>query len=128
MIDFIACFPSKLVDYMFDDGSETGLLNLTVLLKLLRLARVSRLISRYEAEFHEFLNKIQFGKLALIMGFLGHWLCCLWFAIGSLHSDALDQFGEPVQGWVLRTWGTEESSLSTATTMDRSAPIKHLQM
>ena len=126
VIDFVACFPGKIIDYMFGDGSDTGLLNLTVLLKLLRLARIARLISRYEAEFHEFLSKIQFGKLVLIMGFIGHWLCCLWFAIGSLHSDDLDQFGDPVQGWVQRTWGTDDSSLSTATTMDRSALIVHI--
>lgn len=125
VVDFVAAFPGKIIDYMFNDGSETGLLNLTVLLKLLRLARVARLISRYEAEFHEFLSRIQFGKLVLIIGFIGHWLCCLWFAIGSLHSDALDQFGDPVQGWVLRTWGTDDSSLSTATTMDRSAAPSH---
>lgn len=118
-VDFVACFPGKLITYMAGDGSETTVLDLTVLVKLLRLARVGRLISRYEAEFHEFLNKIQLGKLVLIMGIVGHWLCCLWFAIGSLETAEVDQFGDPLQGWVSRTWGTD-GSISTASTMDRS--------
>jgi hypothetical protein len=120
-VDFVACFPGKLITYMAGGESETTMLDLTVLVKLLRLARLGRLISRYEAEFHEFLSHIQFGKLGLIMGFLGHWLCCLWFAIGSLQTDAVDQFGDPLQGWVLRMWGSEDS-LSTATITDRFAP------
>jgi hypothetical protein len=122
-IDFIACFPGKLITYMTGDGSETTVLDLTVLLKLLRLARIGRLISRYEAEFHEFLSKIQLGKLVLIMGIVGHWLCCVWFAIGSLDTGEVDQFGDPVQGWVSRMWGAK-GSLSTASTMDRSEPPK----
>lgn len=131
-VDFVACFPGKMIIYMTDNdsarSSSTGrhaVLNLTVLLKLLRLARLGRLISRYEAEFHEFLNRIQLFKLVLIMGFLGHWLCCLWFAIGSMETNAKDQYGDPVQGWVLRMWGTEGDSLATATTMERSAPRLH---
>ena len=108
---------------MTGDGSETTVLDLTVLLKLLRLARIGRLISRYEAEFHEFLSKIQLGKLVLIMGIVGHWLCCVWFAIGSLETGEVDQFGDPVQGWVSRMWGAK-GSLSTASTMDRSEPPK----
>ncbi len=120
-IDFVACFPGKLITYMAGDESGTTLLDLTVLVKLLRLARLGRLVSRYEAEFHEFLNHIQFGKLGLIMGFLGHWLCCLWFAFGSLETKEVNQFGDPLEGWVSRMWGSEDS-LSTATTTDRFAP------
>lgn len=121
-VDAVACFPGQLISFFFSAATGTAsavdVLKTSVLLKLLRLFRLFRLLARYEVEFYAFINHLKLGKLFLVMGFLGHWLCCLWFAIGSLESGALDLDGEPVLGWVPRQWGRDETTLSTATTLD----------
>ena len=121
IIDTASCFPGNYIANAIDDGRKphmVKILGITRMLKLLRLARFGRLIARYEVEFHSFMTRIKLGKLVLVMGLLGHWLCCTWFAFGSLRSDELDQNGERVLGWVARTWGEDGVSLSSATTAD----------
>ena len=118
-IDAASCFPGNYIALALksDEPGVVHMLGATRMLKLLRLARFARLMKKYEVEFSVFMQRIKAGKLLIYMLMLGHWLCCMWFAFGSLSSEALDQDGQEVLGWVARTWGRDDS-LSTATVMD----------
>lgn len=63
-VDALACFPGQLISYASGDGTSkaAALLNLSVMLKLLRLARLGRLIARYEVEFHFLINQLKLGE------------------------------------------------------------------
>ena len=54
------------------------------LLKLLRLARINRLIQRYEEEFASLMTTFKLAKLIIIIIVIGHWLSCLFFGVPPL--------------------------------------------
>eukprot|EP01043_Picozoa_sp_COSAG02_P056697 COSAG02_NODE_6763_length_3375_cov_1.492369_3_plen_331_part_00 len=118
-IDAASCFPGNYIALALqsDDPGVVHMLGITRMLKLLRLARFARLVAKYEVEFNSLMMRIKAGKLVLIMLLLAHWLCCTWFAFGSLSSESVDQDGNRLLGWVERTYGKGDS-LSTATLMD----------
>ena len=53
------------------------------LMKLLRLARVGRLVAKYEEQFAELMTTLKLGKLVVVIVVVGHWLSCLFFGVGS---------------------------------------------
>ena len=92
------------------DNSKTGnkmlrLLKVLRLLKLLRLARVKRIIARYEKEYYSLIAHLKILKVILVVGCVGHWMCCGFFAAGSYDSGYKNSAGEPLQGWVARMFG-----------------------
>ena len=105
-IDVSSCFPGAYIGYALDDqgGSSNTktikMLRMFRLLKLMRLARFNRLMKRYEEEFYALLTTFKLGKLILLMFFIGHWLCCLWYAAGHADSSRLDADGNVLLGWV----------------------------
>ena len=52
-------------------------------IKVLRLARVNRLLQRYEEEFASLMTTFKLGKLVAVILVIGHWLSCLFFGLGS---------------------------------------------
>ena len=110
IIDVASCFPGSYISYFFGDNGTSGsktikLLRMFRLLKLLRLARFNRLLQRYEEEFYSLMTTFKLGKLVILMIVIGHWLSCMWFAIGSMNSDYLDTHGQPIIGWVDQEFG-----------------------
>ena len=54
--------------------------------ELLRLARVNRLLQRYEEEFASLMTTFKLGKLVIIIFVIGHWLSCLFYGLGSIET------------------------------------------
>jgi hypothetical protein len=88
------------------------------LLKLLRLARINRLIQRYEEEFASLMTTFKLAKLIIIIIVIGHWLSCLFFGVGDservdgavthVFSAGLDSDGDLNVGWVQRQFGVQD--------------------
>jgi hypothetical protein len=126
-IDFSSCLPIGYVSYFPDlaveeveeqshgKGSEfmgnkiIRLLRLLRLLKLMRLARINRIIARYEQEYYALVSSIKILKIILIVFAVSHWLCCAWFAVGTISSQFVDFEGNKLLGWVERYFGGEAS-------------------
>ena len=130
-IDFSSCLPVGYIGYFTDqstaetaainrdwenpaegegagEGPQTKvlrLLRLLRLLKLLRLARVNRIIARYEQEYYALVSSIKILKIILIVFAASHWLCCCWYAIGTIPSQYFGADGNRLQGWVQRYFG-----------------------
>jgi CRP-like cAMP-binding protein len=118
-IDILSCLPVNYFAYLpsVDADSSTGksnklvrLLRLLRLLKLLRLARINRIIARYEQEYYALVSSLKIAKIVFVVGAVGHWLCCSWYALGSLESSFVDRNGKPLEGWVMQLFGNESNA------------------
>eukprot|EP01043_Picozoa_sp_COSAG02_P035665 COSAG02_NODE_2567_length_8517_cov_2.589570_4_plen_617_part_00 len=115
-IDLLGCLPLHYLPLLpgieadsdaMKSNKSVRLLRLARLLKLLRLARINRLLQRYEEQLFAFMSSIKMGKTVLMMVFIGHWMCCLWYYAGSQPQspDELNSDGEILEGWVLQNFG-----------------------
>eukprot|EP01048_Picozoa_sp_COSAG05_P006509 COSAG05_NODE_424_length_9929_cov_25.816378_6_plen_845_part_00 len=110
-LDFVSCLPVHYATFL--PGMEEGnsdlkankvirLLRLARMLKLLRLARINRLMQKYEEIVFKIKNSLKLLRIVFVMVIVGHWMCCLWYLIGSLELDPedLDADGNMLEGWV----------------------------
>ncbi|XP_027019887.1 potassium voltage-gated channel subfamily H member 7 isoform X1 [Tachysurus fulvidraco] len=86
LIDMVAAIPFDLL--IFGSGSEetTTLIGLLKTARLLRLVRVARKLDRYS----------EYGAAVLmllmcIFALIAHWLACIWYAIGNVEKNFLEQ-------------------------------------
>ena len=113
-IDLISCLPFGYVIYTVEEvDSDIGhadhakhmrMLKLTRLLKLLRLARLRRLLDKYDAQFYALMQRLRILKLVAYIGLSAHWLCCMWYFVGTLDSVMPTADGFAI-GWVKTYFG-----------------------
>ena len=119
-IDLLGCLPLHYLPLLpgieadsdaMKSNKSVRLLRLARLLKLLRLARINRLLARYEEQLFAFMSSIKMGKTVMMMIFIGHWMCCVWYYAGSQPQelDEFDSNGDLLQGWVLQNFGGVEN-------------------
>ena len=65
---------------------------------VLRLARVKRLLDRWEEDLYS-VAMYKMGKLLIIVFGIAHWLACAWYFFGGLADDNTDAEGLPLTGW-----------------------------
>ncbi len=70
------------------------LLRFLRLIRLMRLVKVKRVMERYESLLG-LINTIEFVKLVVMVFFVGHFLCCFWFAVGVDQNEG----GVTIAGW-----------------------------
>ena len=90
-----------------DDVQLVKLLKLLRLVKLLRLARLQRLKKKYEDQFYDFFQRVKAFNNVIIIFCVAHWLCCVWYYVGSLDDDA----------WVVK-WVAKRYAFATGTVAD----------
>nr|QTA73550.1 potassium voltage-gated channel protein Erg [Scolopendra subspinipes] len=84
LIDVVAAIPFDLLLFGANTDETTTLIGLLKTARLLRLVRVARKIDRY-SEYGAAVLLLLMATFALI----GHWLACIWYAIGNAERPLL---------------------------------------
>ena len=115
-LDLMGVIPWQYID-CFGASASLKYLRLLRLIKLTRLYRIRRLIEGLHYKFPSSVFAITSMQLILTMFLFAHWLCCIWYRVGStpsmdgwVHSpnaNLMDEHGEPLrQGQEYYEWVT----------------------
>eukprot|EP01052_Picozoa_sp_SAG31_P028381 SAG31_NODE_2734_length_5172_cov_2.068007_5_plen_386_part_00 len=125
-VDMLSCLPINYVTLYIESLQESKhagasseaksnkffrMLRLFRLLKLLRLLRLQRIIARYEEEYYGLAFTLSTIKIMLIVIFVGHWLCCVWYFAGTFDDMTfVAADGTVMHGWVRGQFGGNATS------------------
>ena len=105
-LDLMGVIPWQYID-CFGASASLKYLRLLRLIKLTRLYRIRRLLEGLHYKFPSSVFAITSMQLILTMFLFAHWLCCIWYRVGStpsmdgwVHSpnaNLMDEHGEPIE-------------------------------
>ena len=115
LLDFVAWLPVQYLDCLhFLDASYLKVISLLRFLKLLRLRRLSDIISRLEEQYPKSVYLFASLQLGLYFFLGAHWTACSFFAIGyGLADPNGDEYTRYLyeNGWVYQTGVLDENGL-----------------
>jgi CRP-like cAMP-binding protein/Ca2+-binding EF-hand superfamily protein len=125
VIDFISCVPVQWIGYAVQGGTEDALgddlkavkiLRLARMTKMMRLAKIQRILAKYQDSFATLMQYMSMYFLVLVIVFLAHMLSCFFYMAGNSNADCnWEGSGDcnengTLTGWVETEWGAAQAN------------------